>query len=531
LQRNCFHDYFKHALKLRDWIPPILHNLWVGPKRWSGDGSYSYIFYSNKQDTWKKREYLESFNCVPEVNAVINMKGNAFSNGLFKVVDAKKADKEFPDEPILKLLNNPNWFQAKGEFMHQTKVGHEVFGDEVLYFNVPFGFDFSPDRIKALYTIPANLVGIEYNEKTPFFFFANDNHPNLIRYFYRDENGSEKDLDQKAIIHFNDNRIELRSPTDKHLLKGQSKLEALHAPINNIRAAYESRGVVLEERGANGAWVPGDKDSVGMIPLGTEDKEELQEAFRQNYGTLRGQRQFIISPRNIRWEQAGNFRPKDLGLFDETEEDFRKIQDAYGTPAELFARPDGTTYENQRQARKGLYVDTIIPEAAAWTNGLSAKIYPDGSKKIILDYTHLEIFQDDIKIKAEKVKAIIANLSALLADRMITEDEYREEIFKHGIGTGKRIPVEKPDESKQDTETRAAQAALRGSVGGVQGILSIQASVSQGTTTRESALSMLTIVYGFSDKDAEKLLGEPTEVKPTEEDEEVEEEVLEEETA
>jgi hypothetical protein len=504
--------------RLRDWLPQFFSNLWVGPKRWSGDGGYSYIYASNRQDTWRKRAYVESFNCVPEVNAVINMKANAFSNGVFKVKDKK--GKEFPDEPILETLNNPNWFQAKGEFMKQTKIGHEVFGNELLYMLSPVGM---PENIKALYTIMFDMVIVEYNETLPFFLFSKESPPTKVRYAYKDHNGTEKELDIKDVIHYNDNRIGgvgshggikgANSPTDKNLLLGQSKLEVLTAPINNIRAAYESRGTILIERGANGAWVPGGNsaDSFGgSVPLRPEDITELQDKFA-GYGTMEGQRQFIISPRNIRFEQAGNFKPKDLGLFEETEEDFRKIQDEYGTPAELFARPDGTTYENQRQARKGMYVDTVIPEATEWTNGLSMRVYPNRDKVIVLDYSHLEIFQDDIKLKAEKVKAIISNLSLLLADRQITEQEYREEIAKHGLGNGKKIPVEKPAEDKQDPETLAAQAALRGSVGGVQGILAIQASVSQGTTTRESALSMLTIVYGFSVEDADKLLGKPAE--------------------
>jgi hypothetical protein len=67
-------------------------------------------------------------------------------------------------------------------------------------------------------------------------------------------------------------------------------------------------------------------------------------------------------------------------------------------------------------------------------------------------------------------------------------------------------------ELKKETispETLQAQAALRGSVGGVTGILSIQQGVVAKTTTRESALSILTIVYGFSITEAYQLLGVP----------------------
>ena len=52
-----------------------------------------------------------------------------------------------------------------------------------------------------------------------------------------------------------------------------------------------------------------------------------------------------------------------------------------------------------------------------------------------------------------------------------------------------------------------AQATLRGSVGGVQGILSIQQSVVAGTTTPESATTILIAIYGFDEVTAKQILG------------------------
>jgi hypothetical protein len=61
-----------------------------------------------------------------------------------------------------------------------------------------------------------------------------------------------------------------------------------------------------------------------------------------------------------------------------------------------------------------------------------------------------------------------------------------------------------------------AKANLKGSVGGVQGILDIQASVAAGTTERSAALAVLDKIYGFSGEDAEAILGEPKPPKTTE---------------
>ena len=61
-----------------------------------------------------------------------------------------------------------------------------------------------------------------------------------------------------------------------------------------------------------------------------------------------------------------------------------------------------------------------------------------------------------------------------------------------------------------------AQAELKGSVGGVQGILSIQASVAQGITTIDSGSAILELIYGIPPVVARRMLGEPQAIEPTE---------------
>lgn len=64
------------------------------------------------------------------------------------------------------------------------------------------------------------------------------------------------------------------------------------------------------------------------------------------------------------------------------------------------------------------------------------------------------------------------------------------------------------NESSEDEKLRKqAQATLRGSVGGVTGILSIQNSVSTGVTSFDSGLAMLEEIYGYSTEVASRILG------------------------
>lgn len=62
-------------------------------------------------------------------------------------------------------------------------------------------------------------------------------------------------------------------------------------------------------------------------------------------------------------------------------------------------------------------------------------------------------------------------------------------------------------------EQLAAQATLKGSVGGVQGILQIQKEFAEGITSFGSAISILKLIYGFTEQEALDLLGNPQKVE------------------
>lgn len=82
------------------------------------------------------------------------------------------------------------------------------------------------------------------------------------------------------------------------------------------------------------------------------------------------------------------------------------------------------------------------------------------------------------------------------------------EVEDNGAEQGTPEAPVQPVKKASETELKA-QANLRGSVGGVQGILAIQESVASGNTTRPAAITTLIEIYGFDVTTADKLLGDP----------------------
>jgi hypothetical protein len=484
---------------LADRFIQTFNNLWG--KKVNGNWFYS---LEQSADTFRSIDCLKAYQEIPEVNATINLKARAFSNMKLKEVDKDGQEVSTPDgQALINLIKKANWFQEGKEFLIYTKVLREIYGNEYLYKTSPIGFDPTLQKVKALHSIPAGIVKPKYDNSVPFFMYAD---APKVTYKVKRDNTDDLSIDSKYIIHFNDNRAEIKSATDEHLLTGESKLMPLACVINNIRMAYESRGVILKYRGANGAWTNAGKDGVGSAAfIDPKESEQFQNAFSR-YGTLKGQHQTIVTSLPLQWNQAGTNNPANLGLFVETQEGFNKIIDSYGVPPEMFVRAQGSTYENQKQAEKGMYVRTIIPEANEWILGVASEFIDVSKTTIISDYFHLPVFEEDLKMLSDSKMAMANYLSKLLQDKQLTAEEYRQELKKIGIGDGLPIPTMQ-DSNQQEVETLKAQATLRGSVGGVQGILAIQTAVSQGTATREAALATLEIIFGFSREQAIQILG------------------------
>jgi len=383
--------------------------------------------YSRKSNVWEAVDFLEAYTTIPEIAAIIDMKARATSNGILKEVNKDGKDTSTPrGQQLIALLSRPNWLQSGKEFIIQTKTLREIFGNEYIFKTTPLGFGSSLEKTKALYTIPHNIVKVKYDSQVPYFL--NDKAPKLKYKVKKAHDWVE--YDQDRFIHFNDNRAAIKSSTDENLILGESRMKANECIINNIKAAYESRGMIVKHRGANGAWVNSSKDMAGAKPLSKPDKQEIQKEM-MSYGTMADQHTDIITNSELKWVQRGVLNPIHLGLFEEIRSGFDKLLDAYGVPAEIFVRAEGSTYENQKEAEKALYTRTVIPEANEWIGGIVSEF--DLTTNIVFDYMHLPAFQEDLKQRGESLSVTISALSAAFQDQAIDIETYKKELEKFNI--------------------------------------------------------------------------------------------------
>lgn len=367
--------------------------------------------------------YDRDFNEIPELNAVITRKARMFSRMTLRIVSKETGKDAKNYEYIVKVLRNPNEYQAQREWINQTKLFYEIHGNEYLLFDKPFGMPFR--TVKKLYTLPpANMI-VTTPEDKPFFMY---DKPDINYQFMW--GGVKYQLDNSAVIQFNNGRVSM----DKgNWTQGVSRMEALKLPINNIRAAYESRNMIIKYRGATGFISQESKDAAGVLPIGEPEKKMMQDAWRQ-YGTGKDQWQFVFAPSPVKFVPVGVNDPSKLGLFTEIEADFMKICDAYGMDRDMFGTEKGATFENKKQGERQTWNNTIIPEALEWVDGLNDVFGTEKeSWRLVADFVDIPVLQENISERGEAIKQITDALSIMLADRVITPEDYQKELNKLGL--------------------------------------------------------------------------------------------------
>lgn len=375
----------QQALKL---IPPSIF-LTTGTPVWQNLSQLIYL--------------LDCYYSNPVVNAIINIKAEAFANLRFKVKDLKTGEiiplEQYDSDggKLKRLLKKPNPLQTGSEWLRQLKVNYEVFGNGYVYGMIPVGWEnnFTYQDIEVMNNLPPYCISPVL---TGNWLTATKKEEIISKYVLKNFNNVNKDLHPNTVMHFNNTNIRF----DSDFTVGKSDLLALTKPITNITKAYEARNVLIEKRGPQGAWTSELKDeAMGTVAMTDDQIADVQKAFSK-YGLMDDQYTQVISPMPLKFQKTG-FSTKDLMLFEEIESDAIAIATSKGVP-ELLAKyyVQGGTFENLDASEKRLYDSTIIPETEDFMLNFNNYFNTESlGIELLGAYDHLKILQSNKKEEAE----------------------------------------------------------------------------------------------------------------------------------
>lgn len=361
-----------------------------------------------------QKKFLELFLQVPELQSIIGYKARVFSGMQIKAVNDAGEEKDIPQ---IDLFHKPNPLQNFKEFASQYYILRSIFGNEFIH--PVFGMDKS--NPKALWNLPPmNAEAIakpgNYN---PFNMTELDELVLKYKFWY---NNSQIEYDPDEIIHYNDNQVQF----DKDKLRlGDSKLRPLVQPCENIKHAYEARGILISQS-PRGILSNQSTDQLGRTDLTPEEKEKLHEDMRKNYGLTRKKWDVILTNATLGWTSMAADTGK-MKLFEEVDADFRTIANQFNFPPEILQTD--STYENKQKALVQLYQEAIMPEANEWLQGLANWMGLD--VRLVADFSHVAVLQADLQKRATALNQAATGLSKALTAGIVHPEEAAEEMKKY----------------------------------------------------------------------------------------------------
>lgn len=345
---------------------------------------------------WKdQNSSLNAYNSCPPIAAIVNRQTQAYVTGKTWILNnaGKAKGKEATSADAVKLRNlmrRPNPLQSWKQFEAQGKIYQKLYGYNIVHVIKPFGFT-DPIDANALWNV---TPWCEITLRNITSLFGVNGLKDVIASVQLVYEGMATTLNLDDLFIMQD-----LSASFSNLIFPTSPLQTLEGPIGVIVGAIESEKVIIGNRGPAYVISSAKTDDSGVVALLPGQKTQLQDDFSR-YGFREGQWRQIITnqPINV---QAMGYNMAELMLHDSIREATVMCCGVLNFPPFILGLAD-TTYNNMEAAEKGLYQNSVIPDAEnnyeQW-NGLFR--CEQRGFKIDKDFAHVPVLQANLKELAQ----------------------------------------------------------------------------------------------------------------------------------
>lgn len=371
------------------------------------------------------KQYREAVASNPVLYGCIDILASAASNGKKYLVDPD--GKEVPWNTNSVAVKNarrlfvkrPNPIQSTKEFNYERYYMFFTFGNNYVYLNNP-SESLRTDilTVQTMFNLPSEFI---HPRQTGKLYDQIDISGIIEKYTLTDRTPAP-DYAPDRIIHFNDINV---SGIGNSII-GSSRLEVLKMAITNTQLAAEAMNVILKSRGMQGIIKTNSKDGQGtQIMLQGDMKKDVDATFKSEYGILDTQKPVLFTYADVEYIKT-IMNPEELGIYKEFTNNAMIISNGFKIPPELYKTyVEGATFENQIQAVRRLYQDTVIPfvenEDLYYTERLNLEKY---GLELRTSFSHIQALQEAFK---EKAAALSMNTSAAekpYTNNLITWNQY-----------------------------------------------------------------------------------------------------------
>lgn len=288
---------------------------------------------------------------------------------------------EVQDHEVLELLAHPNPNQSQTDFVEEALAYRLITGNRYIYGAGPKS-GLNKDMKKELYILPSQIVKINVDGSGQYTSYE----------FWNDPNG--KKIETEKILH-----QKKLNPDVASYPYGMSPIQAGSKAVTLSNDGYTASASLMQRGGANG--IISGAETQFQQGFTSEQAAQLKEKLVTNR-TARNYGELEVTSLPVSWTEIG-MNAVDLKIIESNKMTFRDLCNLYSVASELFNDPEGSTYNNVKEAKKALYTESALPELYNLIDGLNRWLMPqyvrNDSKTYFLDcdITVIPELQEDLE--------------------------------------------------------------------------------------------------------------------------------------
>lgn len=374
------------------------------------------VFFSNVGSIFVPgvtRDYTqladEGYQQCTEVFACINLIARASGGVKWLVYQKQKKGKKLVEiedmnHPLVKLIIRPNPYQSWGKFIENLTGYYYVAGNGYVH------------RVGPGATKPPKELWLLRPDRVQVIPSKNPAAGPIARYDYKvkDESkivplGPDRNIDMtpwQVVKHF-----KTFNPLDD--LYGLSPIRASARVVDQMNEAAVLNFKLLK----NGA-----RPSGAFVVKGAIDEKleaELKKQLEEQYGGSGNAGKQLLLTGDMDWKQMG-MTQKDMDWIEGQKMNSRRICSTMGVAPELIGDVQNKTYNNQKEARKALFVETVMPHLDNIQDELNAWLTPMFGDNIQIGYD-----KDDIDVIKDERTELWGRVLQAVDSSVITPNEGR----------------------------------------------------------------------------------------------------------
>ena len=391
-------------------------------------------WYTNSHRNWtsEKVDNLDIAQEHPFLTPGLLFIANLFAQGRFKVI-RRSTGLEVSNHWILRLLNDPNYYQTRIDLLESTQFVKMARGSAVLYGRRGVG----REEVDSIYVLDPHLIKYPKDFIAPTAFKRRE-EAILNQVVVYDPHGENLKIRLRDLVYLYDQPSGF-SNTKPLLGKGdgsteirnrfttKSRVDGIKQTLINTLDSHIAKNIILKTNGKE--IVSG--ESNGM-PLNPAEKEEAERVFNSKYGLSWGRRRTLVVKGALRWQSA-HIAVRDLGLDESTKIDATVVFNALGIPKDIYSiESKKTTYNNFKESMSSFIQNSIYSIMLDFTESLN-KYWIEDNYELVGTYDHLPIMNF---LELEKLQALNAKADAILKLRQAgVPDELIVELAELPAGT------------------------------------------------------------------------------------------------